>query len=42
VLALKLDVAGSISFACVGLGPFFDWLFQLADILAGAKKNDYL
>lgn len=25
-----------------GPGPFFDWLFQAAEILAGAKKNDYL
>jgi hypothetical protein len=25
-----------------GLGPFFDWLFRAAEILAGAKKNDYL
>jgi hypothetical protein len=25
-----------------GPGPFFDWLFQTAEILVGAKKNDYL
>ncbi len=25
-----------------GPGPFFGWLFQAAEILAGAKKNDYL
>jgi hypothetical protein len=25
-----------------GPGSFFDWLFQAAEILAGAKKNDYL
>src|SRR4030095_6549589 len=25
-----------------GPGPFFDWLFQAAEILASAKKNDYL
>jgi hypothetical protein len=25
-----------------GPGPFFDWLFQGAEILTGAKKNDYL
>jgi hypothetical protein len=25
-----------------GPGPFFDWLFQTAEILASAKKNDYL
>ena len=25
-----------------GPGPFFDWLFQAAEILVGAKKNDYL
>jgi hypothetical protein len=22
-----------------GPGPFFDWLFEAAEILAGAKKN---
>jgi hypothetical protein len=25
-----------------GPGPVFDWLFQAAEILVGAKKNDYL
>jgi hypothetical protein len=25
-----------------GPGPFFDWLFQAAEILVGAKKNDDL
>jgi hypothetical protein len=25
-----------------GPGPFFDWLFQAAEILIGAKKNAYL
>ena len=25
-----------------GPGPFFDWLFQAAEILVGAKKDDYL
>jgi len=25
-----------------GPGPFFNWVFQGAEILAGAKKNDYL
>jgi hypothetical protein len=25
-----------------GPGPFFDWLFQAAEILVGAKKKDYL
>ena len=25
-----------------GPGPFFDWLFQAAEILASAKKSDYL
>jgi len=25
-----------------GLGPFFGWLFQAAEILVGAKKDDYL
>jgi hypothetical protein len=25
-----------------GPGPFFDWLFQAAEILVGAKTNDYL
>jgi hypothetical protein len=38
VLALKLDVAGSISVACAGFGPFFDWRFQAAEVLTGARK----
>jgi hypothetical protein len=39
VLALKLDVAIRFSIACAGPGRFFDWLFQAAEILAGARKT---
>jgi hypothetical protein len=31
-----------MSVGCARIEPFFDWLFQAAEVLAGAKKNDYL